>query len=509
MKFLLGVLLGAILPLAFPPFNRAIVCFIVWPGLVGLLDLALAQSESAPPQERASRLRSRMLAAAWIGYGFGIGQFAVGLSWIGTAFQVNPEVFGWLEPIALALIALGFAIFPAFSCALAMAFWRKHPSRIALLALSWTLGEWLRGHILTGFPWNLAGLAFVATDTSLQIDSLVGPYGLSILAVLIGAAPILLFDRPRAWRSFAALAAIFIAILAYGAWRLSRPDPPDTGLRLRIVQPNMPEPKRFDGPRIREQFRRLLDLTGAPGAYDLAMWPEAGVHAFLDREKPALDAIASTIGPDRYLLTGTFRLAGEDEAYNSIELVNGAGAVIASYDKSHLVPFGEYLPFRHFFNALGLRGLAETLPGAMAEGGGIETISVPGIPPFSPLVCYEILFSGAVVAPTLPRARWIANVTNDVWFGRSIGPHQHFAQARLRAVEEGVPVARAANSGISAVIDAKGRVRSYLELGTMGVLDAELPAALDPPLDSRGPIWLVLAVLIALWPAVAGTRRLN
>ena len=489
----LSVIAGCVLPLAFPPFNWAWVYWLIWPLVIHLLDTA--------PKDR------RVRHGAWIGYGFGIGQFAVGLSWIGNAFQVNPAVFGWLEPIALIAIALGFAIFPALSCAVAMVFWQKHPSRLAVLALAWIAAEWLRGHILTGFPWNLVGLAFVATDRSLQIDALIGPYGLSILAVLIGSAPILLFDRPLPWRSFLALASLLPIVMVYGAWRLSRPEPPSPGIQLRIVQPDMPEPAHHDLAFVRTEFQRLVEMTKEPGAFDLALWPEASVFAVLDQQKEALDAIAQAIGPDRLVLTGTFRVAPEGQFYNSIDVVNGSGTVIASYDKAHLVPFGEYLPLRQAFGALGLHGLAENMPGGMAEGPGIQTISLDHLPPFSPLVCYEILFSGEVIAPKAPRARWIANVTNDDWFGQSIGPHQHFAQARLRAVEEGVPVARAANSGISALVDAKGRVKSQLDLGTKGILDAELPAALDPPLDSRGPIWLVLALLCALWPALVQMKR--
>jgi apolipoprotein N-acyltransferase len=494
--FLAAALAGALLPLAFPPYGWAIVYGISWPALILLLD-------------RAFESQGRRLGhAAWIGYGFGVGQFAVGLSWIVISFEVRGDFFAWMEPLALAGIAFGLAVFPAAATALAMIFWRKGPTRLAVLALAWTILEWLRGHILTGFPWNLAGLVFVDSDASIQMASLVGAYGLSLLAVLIGSLPVLILERPFRPAPLAIGLALFGAIILFGFWRLNQPDAANVpDIRLRIVQPNVPEPTGADPNYAVDKFHRLIDLTAEAGHPNLVIWPEAAFFGFLDQRQGARDIIARTIGPEAILLTGAFRMASNDDAYNSLEAVDGDGHLIGAYDKSHLVPFGEYLPLRGLMGALGLRGLAEHLPGHMMEGPGLKTISLPGVPLFSPLICYEIIFPGEVIAEGGVRPKWIVNITNDIWFGRSMGPHQHFAQARLRAVEEGVPVARAANSGISAVIDAKGRVRSQLELGAMGILDAELPAALDPPLDTRGPIWLVLALLIALWPAIAGTRR--
>jgi apolipoprotein N-acyltransferase len=491
----LSILAGALIPFGFAPYDQAWVFFISWTGLVWLLDGA---AQAPNPAART----------ALLGWGFGFGQFAAGLYWIGAAFLVDAEVFGAIMVPAITALAAGLALFPACAGYLHGSARRTGPRRIIALAGFMGASEWLRGHILTGFPWNLPGQVFTFSDISIQAASLFGVDGLSFIAILIAAAPALLADGP--WHSrrvmwpLAAIFSLTLGLCLFGTLRLTlAADTIVPDVHLRLVQPNIPQTEKWDPAFQRQVLEKLLDLSSRPGRPSHIIWPEAATPFILDRTPAALDAVADLLNPGKILLTGALRVdldqVGRMSAiYNSLEVFNDKAELLASYDKSHLVPFGEYLPFRPIFELFGLHAIAAHL-GETKAGSGPSLVFAPGLPPFSPLICYENVFSGAVAPANGGRPGFLLMVTNTAWFGTSIGPPQHFAQARLRAVEEGLPAVQVANAGISGVIDPYGRVKQRLELGAEGFLDSDLPAPVKPPLAGHAPIALILFLLLIIF----------
>jgi len=499
---------GALATLALAPLHLWPVMFAALPVLVWLMDGIAGQTRT---------LGARVRASALLGWWFGFGYFFASLYWIGFAFFVQAEQFAWLSPLGVLGMPVGLALFFALALALAGLVWRPGPARILTLALAFLVAEWLRGHILTGFPWNALGYTLAAPDTLMQAGALVGVYGLGFFAVLIFSAPATLTDaNPRALRYFVpALAVALLAGMAvWGTWRLTQPLPPDVdGPRLRIVQANIPQAEKWN-PDARDWiFARYLNLSrgdALPGANEIThiVWPEAAlpfVYLFDDQiaKESQQTAFDRLLPPGVMLLTGanraetTTRDDGErvvSAVYNSVLALDDRGAVTARSDKAHLVPFGEYLPFQETLEALGIRQLTN-LPGGFAAGARINTLGLAGLPPVTPLICYEIIFPGAVIPAARPA--WFLNLTDDSWFGETAGPYQHLHQARLRAVEEGLPVIRAANTGISAVIGPRGELRESLALGEMGTIDTTLPAALSAPLHARLGTAIPFIILIA------------
>ncbi|MET4699657.1 apolipoprotein N-acyltransferase [Constrictibacter sp. MBR-5] len=465
---------GAAAALAMPPIGLVPVLFFAFPVLVWLVDGA-----------------QRRRAAFAVGWWFGFGYFVVGLYWISNALLVDPEQFAWLIPFAVCGLPALLAIFTGLAT-LTSALWRgRGPGRVLLLAASWSAMEWLRGHAFTGFPWNLLGYAWADSAAMLQVTSVVGIYGLSLLTVLAAAAPAALADphgdsdARRAWILPAAALAMLAVLWAGGMARLSEPAVGSVdGVRLRIVQANIPQSLKWDDSQRVANVRRYLDMSAAPAAPGTPppthiVWPETAVPFFLNAEPQVIAALAQVAPPGGALITGAPRIErgvasgehGGTRIWNSVISIDSTGAIVATYDKFHLVPFGEYVPFRSVL------GLAKITPGTVdfSAGPGPRTLDIPGAPPVSPLVCYEAIFPGRVTEPEPPPA-WLLNVTNDAWYGRSAGPYQHLQIARVRAVEQGLPLVRAANTGISAIIDPHGRVVERLPLGETGVIDAALPA---------------------------------
>jgi len=512
-RYLVALACGAASALAFPPFNAFPVLWVTMPVFVWLID----GSESV---ETAGFVR-RLLPAAAVGWVFGFGFFLAGLWWIGAAFLVDAAEFAWLLPFAVVALPAGLALFWAAGAALARAFWVDGPARILVFAIVMSVAEWWRGHLLTGFPWNAIGYALTPVPVMMQSAALVGLWGLTFAAFLIFAAPAVLGDELRSsplGRIVLGLAALLlVAHVGYGFVRLSDgPDPTVPGVHLRIVQPSIPEDERWQSGKDDEIMARYLDLSRQGGASSPGIdgvthliWPESAFPFLLTRKPSALAAIADLLPAGTTLITGAAR--AEDDAaagnsshvFNSIYEIDDGGEIRAAYDKVHLVPFGEYLPLKGLFEALGLRQLI-ALPGGFSPGSRLRTLSVPGAPPFGPLICYEIIFPGAVVEPG-NRPGWLLNVTNDAWYGNTPGPYQHFLQARVRAVEEGLPLVRAANSGISAIVDAHGRVVKSLGLGRISVIDGGLPVALLPtPYARFGDLVFLVALFAAATLAMLG-----
>lgn len=497
---------GALSVLAMAPFNAWPILFFTLPTLVWLIDGIGGRGWSA------------LGAAAAIGWWFGFGYFLAGLYWLGYAFLVDAQTFGWLLPFAVVGLPAVLAIYTALGVALARALWQRGALRVVALGVSLTAAEWLRGHAFTGFPWNAFGYALTTPLVLAQAASVLGIWGLTFIAIVVFTSPATMFDdrtqTRRPWLPFT-LAVLTLAVFAgLGAARLAHtPTRLVEGMHLRIMQPNLQQDVRFSYAAKREVMDRYVALSARQGLDHVThlIWPESPFPFFLTREADALAQIARLLPEQTLLLTGAIRLADpnnptESGVYNSIYVIDHAGSIRTVYDKVHLVPFGEYLPFGDVLERIGLQTLTEQRGGFLA-GDRHRLVAMPGAPSVLPLICYEIIFPGEL-ASVDERPGWIVNVTNDGWFGTSSGPYQHLQQSRITAIEEGVPVARAANSGISAVIDPVGRMVASLPLGSEGVLDAPLPRPIAAPVYARlGDAPAAVLIAIALLAVLRGRFR--
>jgi apolipoprotein N-acyltransferase len=487
----IAVAAGALSTLALAPFNLWPVMFLTFPVLVWLIDGSAAGRWGG------------VMSAAGAGWWFGFGYFLAGLYWVGHAFLVDAKTFGWLLPFAVAGLPAGLALFTAAGVALARAMWMRGPGRVLALAVALTVVEWLRGHLLTGFPWNAYGYALTGPLVLAQSAALVGIWGLTLMAVAIFASPAVLVDERiytrRPWLPPLCAALVLAGCAVYGVVRLNQtPTSFVAGVRLRIMQPNLPQDEKFNYGAKQQVMSRYLTLSdratgpGTTGIRDVThlIWPESAFPFFIAREPDALAQIAALLPQGTVLITGGVR-PGETtpgaqivQGYNSIYMIDHDGSILGTYDKLHLVPFGEYLPFQGLLESFGLMQLTK-VQGGFLPGERRRPLAMPGAPAAVPLICYEIIFSGEAVPRTGERPGWLINLTNDGWFGNSTGPYQHFQQARVRAIEEGLPLVRAANTGISAVVDPVGRVVNQLPLATEGVFDAPLPRPIPPTLFVR------------------------
>lgn len=491
---------GALSALALAPFYATPLLVVGFCLLVWLLD-------GIAPSQR--KLRS----AALTGWFFGLGYFLVGVYWMVFSFFVQADQFAWMAPIAVLAMPSFLGLFSAGAAVLAIVFWRPGWRRILVFAVAWSLFEYARGHVLTGLPWNLPGQAFAGLAVTAQTAAWWGAYGLSLIVVTLCAAPAATLSGAKAaFNGAIAAVAGFAVLLAVGAVRLAVTDAPDrSDAFVRIVQPNIAQRQKIDPARWSDNFAAHLTLTdGLPPDTRrvFVVWPENSVPV-LNEVGDALAALGKSLPSNAVLIAGSVRRDTDDNDvqrfYNAIgvfaQTPRGRRAV-AFYDKHHLVPFGEYLPLKNLLRAVGLSQLAPFEEG-FTPGAGPRTLSVGG-PSFSPLICYEAIFPGAI-HPKDNRPEWLVTVTNDAWFGDTSGPRQHLDQARLRTIETGLPMARAANTGISALIDARGVYRERLKLYTSGRIDAALPAPLAPTLYARAgdagffALVLLFAGLAQIW----------
>ncbi len=499
-RALFAVMLGALSVLAFAPIHAWPVLFITFGALVWLLDGCHGQHAS---------LQARVKCAGMVGFWFGFGFFLAGLYWVAEAFLVEPWRHGWLIPLVMTAMPGGMALFFAAAGALAMAFWLPGAGRVFALAIALGLAEFARGHVLTGLPWNLIGYGLLGTLPLMQLAALLGVYALSLLAVLLFASPAAMVapagSQLGGGKGTVALALLLVALLGLGyGWgerRLTAAPLASTGLRLRIVQANVDQAEKWRPENSAEIFTDYLDLTTSGGldGIDVVIWPETAVPFLLADAPEARRTIGEALPEGSSLLVGSARLVedSDDHIYNSLLVIDDEGRVAGSYDKIHLVPFGEYFPFQSVIERLGITQIAG-MRGAFTPGQGPRLLAVPGAPPAEPLICYEIIFPDEVTE-NAARPGWLINITNDAWFGSSAGPYQHFHQAQVRAVEQGLPLARAANTGISAVIDAYGRILAKIGLGERGVIDADLPKVGPPtPFVQFGTILEISVLLLAL-----------
>jgi apolipoprotein N-acyltransferase len=507
----IAVLAGAFSALAMAPFNAWPVLFATFPVAVWLIDGA-----------GGGRLRG-VPAAAMTGWWFGLGYFVLGLYWIGYAFLVDAPTFAWLLPFAVLGLPAYLALFTALGFALARLLWAKDGSRVIALAASLTMSEWLRGHALTGFPWNTFGYALSEPLALAQTASLIGLWGMTFVAVAIFASPAVLIEESsrgrKRWLMPASALTLLLAMGIFGALRLHvHPTIMVANVKLRIMQPNLQQDVKFNYAAKAEVMKKYLTLSDrasgpqSTGVRDVSIliWPESAFPFFLTREADAMAQIADLLPKGTLLITGSVRApdlppgARVTRAYNSIYVIDHDGSVLSVYDKLDLVPFGEFLPFQKLLEKIGLEQLTR-VQGGFIPGTRRRTMEIPSAPRALPLICYEVIFPGDVVERG-DRPGWIINLTNDGWFGISTGPYQHLQQARLRAIEQGLPVVRAANTGISATIDPMGRIVARLGLGFEGVLDSGLPATIPPTIYARIGDMPVVIIIFAALMLVIGRR---
>jgi apolipoprotein N-acyltransferase len=500
-RYGLALLLGVALAGAQAPLSLWPLAFIVFVGLMLLLSAGSGRT------------------GFFTLFAFAYGYFVAGLYWIGIAFFVDAEKFALLLPLPVLGLPLLLALFPAAGGWLALqAAGTPAPRRALLLPFGWLVGEFLRGHVLTGFPWNVVGAIWGDWPALMQLAAFIGVQGLGLLTMLAASGlALVLMPLPRSLRLAALLLpAGFALALGLGSLRLpatASDTVPD--VQLRLVQPSVPQQMKWRDELRQQHLREHASLSLTPAAVPPThiIWPETATPYLLDEEPALRDALAKLLPvKSGALITGAPRRMVDarqrQQIFNSVIAVDATGSMAGVYDKLHLVPFGEYLPFRSLLKPLGLDALAA---GATDFSPGLSaaTLAIPGLPAARVLICYEAIFPDEIALPGQARPGLLLNVTNDGWFGRSSGPWQHLNAARFRAIEQGLPLVRAANNGISAIVDPYGRITVSLSLNAVGVVDGPLPRALNesPSYARIGDIPLLGFSLLLLGLAFVALRR--
>jgi apolipoprotein N-acyltransferase len=482
MKILLTIVLGVLFTLCFAPHYQLEFGFICLTGLLLVLD--------------SVKTSKKVFLYGWL---FGFVHHVSGLYWISYSMLVEPDKFAWMIPFSATAIPAILALVIGLTCWMTYKLNLKIISKMLFFAAAWALTEMVRGNLFTGFPWNLVGYTFLADESIAQAASIFGVYGLSMLAVFLFTTPYLAAsylksknDTALVYRLCFSLCYLMPTIIAmtllhdWGSERIAENKDKFEKTSIRIVQPNIPQKEKFDPDKIGDHLFRYYNLSLQESMKaddfvpDLIIWPEVATTLNLEEDKEFLAEVADIIPFSAYLILGTIRYEGwllNQKIFNSVQFVDSEGILQpTAYDKSHLVPFGEYVPLRQYLP--GVEKIAKGI-GDFNRGAGNKTFKLDNSEPFSPLICYEIIFPGKVVDKTSPqKPQWILNLTNDAWFGNTSGPPQHLDAARMRAIEEGIPVIRSANTGISAVVDGMGRVLDRIELDKQGIIDTKLPAKL-------------------------------
>ncbi len=483
LRALIAFSSGAVGALAMAPFS-------FWPAMLVPLVVAVWLIDGS--DQGASRFALAPLkSCCWLGWLWGFGYFVAGLWWLGAAFLVEGDKFAALLPFGVLGLPAVLALFTGLGFTIARIMWSHGVLRIFALSLGLGVSEWLRGHLFSGFPWNEVGMAFGNNIVLAQTASIFGLYGLNLVVLVVLAAPAVLLERKHLRFGLGFPLAAMVALTVFGTARLYlNPTKMVEGVKLRLVQPNISIDSSFRQDNRLDYVRKYIALSDrsksdhSAGISDVThvFWPESSLPTILSRDAQALSLIGASFPSGTTLIVGAARMqdavktGGAALYYNSMQIIKSGGTISDSYDKIHLVPFGEYLPLEKVLHWLGLTQFVE-VPGGFSPGVTRSLLSVPGLPPVWPSICYEAIFPDEGV-DNGARAGLIINVTVDTWYGDTPGPYQHFAQARLRAVEQGLPLVRDANSGISAVIDPVGRILGQLPLNSEDVLDSELPVAL-------------------------------
>ena len=483
-RLALAVLTGAVMALGMAPFDLWYVAFL---AIVAAFWLFRAAPEP--------------LQAVGTGWAVGLGYFGIALGWIVAPFQVDAAATGWMAPFGLIGLAGGLALFWA------LAFWGAAHARhwpVVALILAWGAAELARAYVFTGFPWALLAYVWLPTP-AMQWASVIGPHGLTLASLALAGLATTALQRRGAVLPLAALVGGLVALMLGGV--LLTPPAQDHAERptVRLIQPNAAQHEKWDPAKMPIFFDRQVAFTEAPVEAGMAppsliVWPETALPTLLNRADDVLAIVSDAAGPVP-VAVGVQRAAGE-VYHNSMAVIGPDGRLSHVYDKHHLVPFGEYMPAAALFRRWNIFGLAARADGGYAPGPGPTLLDLGPLGRALPLICYEAVFPQDVYrAPG--RADFLLQITNDAWFGTWSGPYQHLAQARIRAIEQGLPMIRAANTGVSAVIDGAGRVVAFLPLNEAGYLDAPLPAPLRVTPYSRTGDFPMLVVLfvaaLALW----------
>ncbi|RFC62927.1 apolipoprotein N-acyltransferase [Fulvimarina endophytica] len=487
-RALVAVLAGATGTAALAPIDFPFAGFLAFPVLVWLLD-GLGVDLGAGPLRRLAR-------PFFVGWLFGFGYFVAGLWWLGAALLVDAGSFVWFLPLAVLGLPAVLAVFFGLAAAASRLFWSDSAWRIMGLAACFGLAEWLRSFVLTGFPWNEIGYMAASHPVMMQVVSLVGINGLTVLAVFVFSAPAVLVDR-RGRLPVGGLAVLLVVgQIGYGLWRLdANPTFFDQTVVMQVVQPNIEQSLKWDPDTAERNFETLIEMTlskeASPGSPQegrgaasasaprrLIVWPETAFPFVLTDRPEAIARLAETLGEGETLIAGAARVERSQtepqRVYNTVYVIDDNGTIRAASDKVHLVPFGEYLPFQDLLESFGISNLVN-MPGGFSAGPGLRTIPLDDAPSFLPLICYEVIFPGEIALGE-DAPGFILNVTNDAWYGNTPGPYQHVRMANVTAVALGLPLIRSANTGISVVTDAFGREIGGLPLGIAGNLVSSLPS---------------------------------
>ena len=486
-RIYISILLGALTALCYAPINIFPIFWISFPCLIFLL-------------QGTTKLRDAFL----VGWSFAFGSFVCGLYWIADSMFVDIGHFWWAVPFAVAGLPAFFALYYGAGMMIAQRIGLKGIAGVITFALLWFLADYVRGHLFRGFPWNLEGYGWGRVLPLLETTSFLGIYGLTFLTLVVASLPAGLIENTKRSRSvFLSSLLILILLAAWGEGRLiAAPHDFVSHVRLRLIQPDTDQAHKWLASERQANFKNLLNLTAAPGLKPVThvIWPETAATYYLAEDDEHRRELADYTPRDGVVITGVIRRSADIDGhlhyYNSLIAVDDHARVVAGYDKVHLVPFGEYFPFRDILPLPALVNMGVDF----SEGDGPRSLRVQNLPPFSPLICYEAVFPGDVIAED-DRPDFIVNITNDGWYGRTAGPYQHFASVKVRAIEEGLPLVRAANTGISGVVDAYGRVTARLGVSRVGFLDADLPEAIPPTLFSRFgelPLWIMFALMTAI-----------
>ncbi|WP_310618398.1 apolipoprotein N-acyltransferase [Flexibacterium corallicola] len=498
-RWVLSFCLGGLSALAFQPFGLVPVLLVTLPALVWTLDGASAGTNKIS--------KERFLGFFSTGWWFSLGFFMAGLYWIGEAFLVEAETYAWMIPFAVTGVPAVISLFPALALALVSFFWSQRWERILLLAVALSLSDYARGHLFTGFPWNLWGYIFLVKPEFAQGAAIFGVYGLSLLAILLFTIPALLLGKSIG-RQLMLVALMVLLFVGYGAAsyvRFFNHPTQFTKVDLLVVQPNVPQKEKWKPENRHKLLPRYIEqtegaLAGGPTAGNtLIFWPESAFPYLLTSEPGALSSIDEMLKPGETLITGAIR--GEKTSqgrffYNSVYTIEDGNGIRDVYDKVHLVPFGEYLPYRKLLQSMGVDKLVPA-PADFSSGFRYRTMRAGENLTMKPLICYEAIFPYAAMSPA-ERPDFIANITNDGWFGETQGPYQHFAQSQMRAIEQGVPIIRVANTGISGVMDPVGRVLAKIALNDSGNIRIELPKLLQTTIYSVWGDLVFLGVILSI-----------
>jgi apolipoprotein N-acyltransferase len=462
---------GAASGLAMPPIGLWPLLFLTIPALLHHLQKRVVIGSG--------------FRAGWL---FGFGYFTMALHWIGFAFLIDAATYLWMMPFAVLGLAAVLALYWGLACATTVAAQRFQLPSFVIFPVALALAEWLRGHLLTGFPWAVPGLAVERMGSAAQAVSFVGMTGMTLVVLLWAAAPFAVWQS-RSVDGLCKTAIILSTLpavwLVGGMRETAHPVTYVDGVMLRLVQPNISQDDKWRADHASRIFDDLLRMSSRPASYGARpthiIWPESAIPFLIDESKAAQQALASTLGNGQILLAGAIRRSRPDptaDYFTSILVFDHDAKVLAFYDKWRLVPGGEYLPLTWLLEPLGIQKLV-SLPGSFVPGTGPVSIATEKAGFAAPIICYEVIFPDRLVDQT-QRPDWIVNVTNDGWFGFSVGPYQHLAQARLRAIEQGLPLVRTANTGISAVFDPVGRPIAKTSLGDTSIIESKLPKPLPP-----------------------------